>query len=71
MKRLPVLSIAFSAVAVLLPALQPLQAHGSQQIHASKDVQDNSMANDYCLSDGGQVQNRQPYYNTNDSNQKN
>jgi putative hemolysin len=73
MKRLFVVSIIFTAVAVvvLFPALQPVQAKGSQRAPVPEDVLDNATANDYCVSVGGQVENREPYYNTNDFNQKN
>ncbi len=72
MKRLLVAVTIFVAVAVaaFFPALQPAEASGSHQMVARADAQDNAASKDYCTSVGGEVDNRQPYYNTNGDEQE-
>ena len=71
MKRLLIALTIFIAVTVaaLFPALKPVEASDKQQAAAQTDAQANSTAGDYCVSVGGEVDNRQPYYNTNDAEQ--
>ena len=56
--------IAF-AVAVILPSTKPVQAGGpSKEPLAGADL---SKAETYCVKHGGEVDVREPYYNTNDN----
>ncbi len=56
------------AIAVFLPAVRPVQAGGGQKAEA-QEVTDGSNAADYCVKKGGEVNDRQPFYNTNDVEQ--
>jgi putative hemolysin len=61
--------IAF-AIAVFIPAIQPVQAASGQKQPVQDSVQsesDQSPAAAYCVSVGGEVVSRDPYYNTNDN----
>ncbi|HVM93358.1 MAG TPA: hypothetical protein VMT67_11135 [Terriglobales bacterium] len=64
MKRLLVAtSICLAlAIAALIPAVKPVQASAAPE---AGDVQDNGASRDYCTNAGGEVDNRQPYFNTN------
>jgi len=64
---LSLISIAL-AIAVFLPAVRPVQAGGGQKAEA-QEVTDGSNAADYCVKKGGEVNDRQPFYNTNDVEQ--
>ncbi len=64
---LSLISIAL-AIAVFLPAVRPVQAGGGQKAEAP-EVTDGSNAADYCVKKGGEVNDRQPFYNTNDVEQ--
>jgi putative hemolysin len=59
------ISIAL-AVAVFLPTAKPVQAGGPTNAQA---VADPSKAADYCVRHGGEVDVREPYFNTNDDEQ--
>jgi hypothetical protein len=53
------------AVAVLLPAVRPVEASGGQA-----QAGDGSLTpEEYCVKKGGEVDGRQPYFNTNDNEQ--
>jgi putative hemolysin len=68
MKRLLVVAtfLIALAIAALLPVVKPVEASGvSSQPAAQEDVNANAASKDYCVSNGGEVDNRQPYYNTN------
>ena len=58
------------AIAVLVPAAQKVEASGglarAESVSAGSSQ---SPAAAYCVSKGGEVVNRQPYYNTNDAEQ--
>jgi putative hemolysin len=56
------------AIAVFLPAARPVQA-GSPSIAQPQDATDLSKAGKYCVRHGGEVDVREPYYNTNDDPQ--
>jgi putative hemolysin len=51
------------AVAVLVPAAQPVQAGNAT--NASSKAIDLAKAGDYCVKKGGEVEVREPYFNTN------
>jgi putative hemolysin len=59
--------IAF-AIAVFLPAARPVQAGSANNVSADPDL---GKAEDYCVKKGGEVDVRDPYYNTNDDNEAN
>jgi putative hemolysin len=61
--------IAF-AIAVFLPAARPVQA-GSPNNAQPQDATDLSKAEKYCVRHGGEVDVREPYFNTNDDNPQN
>ena len=68
MKRLFVATTIFIAIAIaaFFPALKAVEASGSQQPAAQAEAfQDDSAARDYCVSSGGELDWRQPYFNTN------
>lgn len=52
------------AVAVILPAAQPVQA-GNPKPAQLENGSDSSKAADYCVKKGGEVDVRAPYFNTN------
>jgi len=59
------------AVAVFAPAAKPVQA-GSAQTETKttkSDAVDLAKAADYCVKKGGEVDDREPYFNTNDNEQ--
>jgi putative hemolysin len=59
------------AVAVFVPAAKPVQA-GSAQTETKttkSDAVDLAKAADYCVKKGGEVDDREPYFNTNDNEQ--
>jgi len=60
------ISIAL-AIAVVLPDARPVHAGGPKA--ANPDDSDAGKAADYCVKKGGEVDVRQPYYNTNDDEQ--
>ncbi|MGA3089403.1 MAG: hypothetical protein ABSD75_12375 [Terriglobales bacterium] len=64
---LSLIGIAF-AIAVAVPASSPVQAGGPGQARAP-EVVDLAKAADYCVKKGGEVNGREPYYNTNDVEQ--
>ena len=69
MKRLLVATTIFIAIAIaaFFPALKPVEASASSQPAAQAEAfQDDSAARDYCVSSGGELDWRQPYFNTND-----
>jgi hypothetical protein len=72
MKRpLVALTICFAfAIAVILPTVQPVHA-GSARSAAGAELSkaDLSKAADYCVKKGGEVDDRAPYFNTNDDQQ--
>jgi len=51
-----------------LARVRPVQAGGGQKAEA-QEVTDGSNAADYCVKKGGEVNDRQPFYNTNDVEQ--
>jgi len=51
------------AIAVVLPAAKPVEAGSGKT--ANSDGADLSKAADYCVKKGGEVDNREPYFNTN------
>lgn len=68
MKRLLVATTIFIAIAIaaFYPALKPVEASASQQAAPQADKQqDDAASRDYCVSSGGEVDARQPYFNTN------
>jgi hypothetical protein len=68
MKRLLVATTIFIAIAIaaFFPALKPVQASESKQASPQADAfQDDTASRDYCVSSGGEVDARQPYFNTN------
>jgi putative hemolysin len=68
MKRLLVATTIFTAIAIaaFFPALKPVEASESKQAAPQADAfQDDSAARDYCVSSGGELDWRQPYFNTN------
>ncbi len=60
--------VAF-AVAVFLPAMKPVEAAGGQQAIAQAGA--TLTPAEYCVKKGGEVDGRQPYFNTNDDNEQN
>jgi hypothetical protein len=66
MKRLLVVTTIFIAIAIaaFFPALKPVEANAAGPAQAEEQTPD-SASRDYCVSSGGEVANRQPYYNTN------
>ncbi|MFZ3266916.1 MAG: hypothetical protein WA172_23130 [Terriglobales bacterium] len=60
--------VAF-AVAVFLPAMKPVEAAGGQQATAQTGA--TLTPAEYCVKKGGEVDGRQPYFNTNDDNEQN
>jgi putative hemolysin len=56
------------AVAVFLPVAAPVQA-GAPTNQTPAVAVDLSQAADYCAQQGGEVQTREPYFNTNDAEQ--
>jgi len=60
-----ILSCIALAVALFLPAARPVQASSGQQA-SSDDGADVSQAEAYCVKKGGEVDLREPYFNTND-----
>jgi putative hemolysin len=58
--------IAF-AIAVFLPALKPVEAGGAPQSGAVADTK--LTPEEYCVKKGGEVDVREPYFNTNDIEQ--
>jgi len=68
MKRLLVVTTFFLAIALaaLLPAVKPVEAGATSKAAAQPEaIRENSASGDYCVSSGGEVDARQPYYNTN------
>ena len=59
--------IAF-AVAVFLPPAAPVEAGSANKVY-SEDGADLSSAAAYCVASGGEVDAREPYFNTNDNQQ--
>jgi putative hemolysin len=57
------------AIAVFLPAARPVQAGGPDNVQP-QDATDLSKAEKYCVRHGGEVDVREPYFNTNDDNQQ-
>ncbi len=55
------------AVVVFVPAIRPVEAGSAPQASAQESTQpENTVAaSAYCVSKGGEVDTRQPYYNTN------
>ena len=67
-KRLLVATTFFLTVAIaaILPVVKPVEAGSSSQLAAQAVAQSpDSAASDYRVSSGGEVDARQPYYNTN------
>lgn len=68
MKRLLVATAIVIAIAItaFFPALKPVEASGNRQPAAQAgSQQDDAASRDYCLSIGGEIDWRQPYFNTN------
>jgi hypothetical protein len=68
MKRLIAVTTIFIAIAIaaFFPALKPVEASASGPATAKADAQSpDSASRDYCVSSGGEVDYRQPYFNTN------
>ncbi len=63
-----VVCVAF-AVAVFLPAVKPVEAASGQQATAQTGA--TMTPAEYCVKKGGEVDGRQPYFNTNDDNEQN
>ncbi len=57
------------AVVVLLPATQPVHAASGEQAQAG--VATALTPEEYCVKKGGEVDVREPYFNTNDDNEQN
>jgi putative hemolysin len=57
------------AIAVVLPAAKPVQAGSAKTKTANSDAADLGKAEDYCVKKGGEVDVREPYFNTNDDPQ--
>lgn len=55
------------ALAAFVPILQPVEASGGQPADDAQVSNDQSPAAAYCVSKGGEVDFRQPYFNTNDN----
>ncbi len=51
------------AIAIFLPAARPVEAGSAKTVNS--DGADLSKAADYCVKNGGEVDNREPYFNTN------
>ena len=67
MKRLFVATTIVIAIAVaaFFPVLKPVEASGSQPASQPRAQTNDSAAAEYCVNSGGEVDNRQPYFNTN------
>jgi putative hemolysin len=55
------------AIALFLPTLRPVEAGSGDQPSARSDTP--VTAAEYCVNHGGEVDSREPYYNTNDVEQ--
>jgi len=51
------------AIAIFLPAAKPVEAGSAKTVNS--DGADLSKAADYCVKKGGEVDDREPYFNTN------
>ncbi len=58
-------------IAIFLPSTQPVLAGGAATAssNAAADKDDAQSAADYCVKKGGEVDDREPYFNTNDDPQ--
>jgi putative hemolysin len=69
---LTVIVLVALAVLALLPLIHPVEARAGEPSSAPDSAQaagEQSPAAAYCVSKGGEVVDRQPYYNTNDAEQ--
>jgi putative hemolysin len=60
------------AIAVFLPAIRPVHAGSDKNASVSANFEDGTditKAADYCVKKGGEVDAREPYFNTNDDEQ--
>ena len=57
------------AIAVLLPVAKPVEAGNATAANSEGAGADLSKAADYCVKKGGEVDEREPYFNTNASEQ--